>query len=93
MSVTFGDGNKALICGKGSISAPNIPKLKDVLFVEGIKANLININQFCDNNHKINFTKMDCTMPDKKGNTLVRGIRLEENCYYMDSHPEVFITD
>lgn len=88
-SITFGDGHKALICCTGSIIASCIHKLNDVLFVEGIKANLISISQICDNNHTINLNKMVCTILDKKGNTLVRGINLEENCYSMDSLPKV----
>lgn len=42
-SVTSGDENNALICGKGSISALEILELKYVLYVEDIKANLISI--------------------------------------------------
>lgn len=29
---------------KGNLRVPRMPKLKDVLLVEGLKANLININ-------------------------------------------------
>lgn len=43
-SITFGYKNKALICGWGSINALRILELKDVLYVEGLMANLINIS-------------------------------------------------
>lgn len=88
-SVTFGDGNKALICERGSINAPRIPKLNYVLFVKGLKANLISISQICDNNYKVKFTKKDYTMLDKSGNALVIGIRSKDNYYCVGSHLEV----
>ncbi|RVX20531.1 hypothetical protein CK203_002542 [Vitis vinifera] len=35
-NVTFGDGNVARVKGKGTICAPNIPNLEEVLYVEGL---------------------------------------------------------
>lgn len=75
-SITFGDGNKALICGKGSINALGIPKLNDVLYVERFKANLINVSQICDSRCTVEFTQKDCTVYDDLENTLVRCIIL-----------------
>lgn len=45
---TFCDGSKVMIYGKGTISASWIPKLKDVLFVDGLKVNLIITSQICN---------------------------------------------
>ncbi|KAL6312376.1 hypothetical protein AAG906_008048 [Vitis piasezkii] len=42
--VTFGDG-----------IIPGCPKLDGVLYVEGLKANLLSISQMCDKDHKVNF--------------------------------------
>ena len=55
-NVTFGDGNVASVKGKGTICAPGIPNLEEVLYVEGLKATSISISQICDkkfNVHKI----------------------------------------
>ena len=41
-SVTFGDGNVASVKGKETICALGILNLKEVFYVEGLKANLIN---------------------------------------------------
>ncbi|KAL6314369.1 hypothetical protein AAG906_021204 [Vitis piasezkii] len=52
----FGDGNIASVKGKDTICAPDIPNLGVVLYVEGLKATSISINQICDkkfNVHKI----------------------------------------
>lgn len=58
--VTFGDGSKSKVVGKGSIQAPGIGTLENVLFVEGLKANLISISQMCDSRHEVRFFKKDC---------------------------------
>ena len=41
--VTFGDGSHAQILGKGTIEIPGLPLLKDVLYIKGLKANLLSI--------------------------------------------------
>ncbi|RVW18647.1 hypothetical protein CK203_104273 [Vitis vinifera] len=45
-NVTFRDGNVARVKDKGTICAPNIPNLEEVLY-EGLKANLISTSQMC----------------------------------------------
>ena len=42
--VIFDDGNSTRIVEKGTIEVPGIPKLNDVLNVEGLKHNLISIS-------------------------------------------------
>ena len=41
--VTFGDGSHAQVLGKGIIELPGLPLLKDVLYIKGLKANLLSI--------------------------------------------------
>ena len=42
--VTFGDGSHAQVLGKvGTIEIPGLPLLKDVLYIKGLKANLLSI--------------------------------------------------
>ena len=41
--VTFGDGSHAQVLGKGTIEIPRLPPLKDVLYIKGLKANLLSI--------------------------------------------------
>ena len=43
--VTFGDGSHAQVLGKGTIEIPGLPLLKDVLYIEGLKTNLLSITQ------------------------------------------------
>ena len=43
-NVTFGDGRKSQIKGKGIISLPGLPDIANVLYVEGLRVNLLSIS-------------------------------------------------
>ena len=43
-NVTFGDGSKSQIKGKGIISLPGLPNIANVLYVEGLRVNLLSIS-------------------------------------------------
>ena len=47
-NVTFGDGSKSQIKGKGIISLHGLPDIANVLYVEGLRVNLLSISQICD---------------------------------------------
>ena len=47
-NVTFGDRSKLQIKGKGIISLSKLPDIANVLYVEGLKVNLLSISQICD---------------------------------------------
>ncbi|XP_060972330.1 uncharacterized protein LOC133038256 [Cannabis sativa] len=59
-SVTFGDGNKGQIVGRGDVNVIGVAQLTNVLYVRGLKANLISIGQLCDDNLSVSFTKTQC---------------------------------
>ncbi|CAL8154929.1 unnamed protein product [Prunus armeniaca] len=46
--VTFGDGRKSKILGKGKNMATGTPSLENVLLIENLQANLISVSQLCD---------------------------------------------
>lgn len=46
--VTFGNGVKGKVLRKGMLDIECLPRLKNVLLVEGLKANLNSISQLCD---------------------------------------------
>ncbi|CAL2269967.1 unnamed protein product [Prunus armeniaca] len=52
--VTFGDGRKSKILGKGKIMATGTPSLDNVLLVENLQANLISVSQLCDEIGEVN---------------------------------------
>ncbi|KAI3455032.1 hypothetical protein Pfo_011695 [Paulownia fortunei] len=84
--VTFGDGQKGRILAKGVLNIKGLPKLKKVLHVEGLKANLISISQLCDqnlfNNVATNKTQLGI---EKNDNTIA--IQKEPSIRVQKNHP------
>ncbi|CAM8893232.1 unnamed protein product [Rhodiola kirilowii] len=83
--VTFGDGGRGQVIGCGTLKVPDLPVLKDILLVEGLKVNLISISQLCDDGLHVSFTHDSYHVWDKEGDTLMRGSRAANNCYLIDS--------
>ena len=79
--VTFGDGSKKRVIGKETISVPGLPSLSNALFVNGLKANLINISHLSDEGYSVLFSKNDCSILLPNGQTLLKGMRSSDNCY------------
>ncbi|CAA0813882.1 Unknown protein, partial [Striga hermonthica] len=65
-SVTFGDGAKNKVLGVGCLDVPGLPKLKNVLLVQNLKANLLSISQLCDQGLYMNFTRTLCHVSDQE---------------------------
>ena len=64
-NVTFGDGNKSQIKEKGIISLPRLPDIANVLYVEGLRVNLLSISQICDQDFVVLFSKGKCLVMNK----------------------------
>ena len=79
--VTFGDGSYAQVLGKRTIKKPGLPLLKDVLYIKGLKANLLSITQICDEDFIVQFTKKGCIIIDEEGIHVLEGNRTTDNCY------------
>ena len=54
---TFSDGSKSQIKGKGIISLLGLPGIANVLYVEGLRVNLLSISQICDQEFMVLFSK------------------------------------
>lgn len=80
--VTFGDDVKGNVVGKRNIDRPRVPEINNVHLVEGLSANLISINQLCDQGFMVNFSKDSCEVLDAEKNTMMTGTRLSNNCYH-----------
>ncbi|KAK0600398.1 hypothetical protein LWI29_014530 [Acer saccharum] len=83
--VTFGDGSKKKVVGKGTISVPGLPSLSDALFVDSLKANLISISHLSDEGYSVLFSKDDCSIIKPDGQTLLKGMRSSDNCYCLEA--------
>eukprot|EP00268_Persea_americana_P034957 TRINITY_DN3454_c0_g4_i2.p2 TRINITY_DN3454_c0_g4~~TRINITY_DN3454_c0_g4_i2.p2 ORF type:complete len:212 (-),score=25.08 TRINITY_DN3454_c0_g4_i2:1058-1693(-) len=80
-SVRFGDGGKAKVIGKDTVSIPCMTKLKDVYLADRLKFFLLSISQLCDNSHEVHFSANECIIVDKKGKTVLHVKRNPDNCY------------
>ena len=80
-NVTFGGGSKSQIKGKGIISLPGLPDIANMLYVEGLRVNLMSISQICDQDFMKLFSKGKCFVLNKSGKKLISGVRTLDNCY------------
>ena len=78
---TFGDGSKSHIKGKGIISLPGLLDIANVLYVEGLRVNLLSISQICVQDFMVLFSKVKCLVMDEFGNKLISGVRTLDNYY------------
>ena len=62
--VTFGDNNKGKIMGEGSIGNQDETQIKNVLYVDSLKHNLLSISQLCDKGFKIEFNRNYCLISE-----------------------------
>ena len=80
-NVTFGDGSKSQIKGKGIISLLGLPDIVNVLYVEDLRVNLLNISQICDQDFMVLFSKGKCLVMDESEKKLINDVRTLNNCY------------
>ena len=80
-NVTFGDGSKSQIKGKGIISLLGQPDIANVLYVEGLRMNLLSISQICDQDFMVLFSKRKCLVMNESRKKLISGVRTLDNCY------------
>ena len=83
--VTFGDGVTVRVLGRGTLNVDGFPQFKNVLHVDGLKANLISIYQICDLNHNVNFNREKCVVIDADGKCVQEDLRSSNNCYTLTS--------
>ncbi|CAM8911389.1 unnamed protein product [Rhodiola kirilowii] len=83
-NVTFGDGVKGRVLGKGILNVQGLPRLKEVFLVKGLQANLISISQLCDGEHHVRFTQDECVVLNKDNEPVLTGRRSSNNCYLLN---------
>ena len=69
-TVTFGGNQKGMIAGVGKIGIPPYPCIDKVLYVKGLKHNLLSISQLCDSGYDVAFNKGECTIRNSDGSPL-----------------------
>ena len=51
------------------------------MFINGLKANLLSISQFHDENHNVLFSKDECNIYSLADKWIIKRIRTLDNCY------------
>ena len=76
--VIFGDNSEGKIIGIGNIGKELSPIIENILFVDGLKHNLLSISQLCDQGNRVIFDNAKCTIESIKDNkTLFIGQRVK----------------
>ena len=88
-NITFGDTSKSQIKGKGIISLPELSDIAKVLYVEGLRVNLLSINQICDQDFMVLFSKGKCLVMNKYRKKLISGVRTLDNYYGLVSDVDI----
>ena len=79
--MSLGDGCKSQIKGRGIISLPGLPDIANILYVEGLKVNLLSIIQICDQDFMVLFSKGKCLVMNESGKKLISDVCTLDNCY------------
>eukprot|EP00253_Pinus_taeda_P010531 PITA_10531 len=79
MKVSFGNDTPALIKGKGSVLLKEKVKAGNVMYVDGLKHNLLSVSQMCDQGNEIIFRSNGC-----KGSVLLKEKVKAGNVMYVD---------
>jgi len=90
--ITYGDRSQSKVIGKWIIDIPGLGTSREALYVEGLKVNLLSIDQFCDNDLVVQFSK-ECNIFDSSGKWLMGGEKTADNCYSLSgltTDPPIF---
>ena len=80
-NVTFNDESKSQIKRKGTISLLGLLDIANVLYVEGLKVNLLSISQIYDQDFMVLFSKGKCLVLNESEKKLISGVHTLDNCY------------
>jgi hypothetical protein len=85
-SVTFGDNSSARIVGKVIVSLDDKnTKTHNVLYVEGLKNNLLSVNNMCDQGYNLTFHSKGCEIRKTTSGRLVANEnRTSSDVYILD---------
>ncbi|RDX73322.1 hypothetical protein CR513_47096, partial [Mucuna pruriens] len=78
--VTFRGNLKDKIVGVGRISKHSFPSIDNVLFVEGLKHNLLSTSQLCDSGYNVSFNKGEYIVKDHNS-LLIFSAKRQNNLY------------
>ena len=88
-NVTFGNETPTVIKGKGSVFLKKKVKANVVMYVDGLKHNLLSVSQMCDQGTEAVFSSKECVVRDlDTGKAIIKGKRTPSNLYVLKSCKE-----
>ena len=87
--MTFGDGSHSQVLGKGIVDILGLPLLTDVLYIKGLKVNLLSITQICDEDFVVQFLKKRHLILNEEGVQVLKGLWTTDNCYGVIPKPSI----
>ena len=87
--VTFGDSSHSQVLRKGTVDISRLPLLTNVLYIKGLKVNLLSITQICDEDFLVQFSKKGCLILNEEGVQVLKGHRTTNNCYGVIPKPSI----
>eukprot|EP00253_Pinus_taeda_P004986 PITA_04986 len=83
--VSFGNDTPTVIKGKGTAQLKEKVKAGNVLYVDGLKHNLLSVSQMCDQGTEVIFRSNGCSVRDlDTGETMIKGRRNPNNLYIFE---------
>ena len=55
--------------------------MTNVLYIKGLKVNLLSITQICNEDFLVQFSKKGCLILNEEGVQVLKGLRTTDNCY------------
>ena len=83
-NVSFGNETPTVIKGKGSIFLKEKVKTGNVMYVNGLKHNLLSVSQMCDQGNAVVFWSNRCVVHElDTWETMIKGTRTPNNLYIL----------
>ena len=88
-NVTFGNDTHHVIEGKGYVFLKEKVKANNVMFVDGLKHNLLSVSQVFDQGNEVFFSSKECVVRElDRGKTVIKGTRTPSNPYVLKGYKE-----
>ncbi|XP_062102828.1 uncharacterized protein LOC133812992 [Humulus lupulus] len=84
--VTFGNGLAGNVIGMGTLNFEGLPRLKNVMLVEGLRVNLLSVSQICDQGYTVNFDSNRCYVVNDQDEIILQGFGSNDNCYTLTTY-------
>ena len=88
-NITFGNDTLAVIKGKCSVFLKEKVKANNVMYVDGLKHNLLSVSQMCDQGNEVFFSSKECVVRElDMGKIVIKGTRTPRNMYILKGGQE-----